>query len=326
MRRQKNAQSHIQQTTFNKRDKIYDRLIESCIILLIILTPLAYGAVLPQSIAIFEVTAALMFLLWILRMLSNSKLEFTSHPLTPFIFLFIFYISLQLFFTLVTRHSSLVTLSVSDVWSPGSIYPWATKTELLKVISYAMIFIVTLNTIKTRQQINRMLSIIIAVGFVMGVFFIMRYLGAEAPQGFVNPDHYSAYLGMIIPLAFGFLLVTSLTTERYTQIAMRVLLFFCVIVMSTALFFTMSRGGMFSFILALLFMALLVWRRKPIRGRGWIMSANVVCIILTIAWLGATPVVERILSIKAEIASKYIGGRLPIWEGTFNIIKDYPLF
>ncbi len=326
MIRQKNAQFHIQHTTFDKQATIYDRLIEFCIISLIIFTPLTYGAVLPWPIAVFEVISALMFLFWIFKMLSNGKLEFIRNPLTPFIFLFIFYISLQFFSTPLTPHSSLVTLSVSDVWSPGSVYPWATKTELLKVIAYVIIFIVTLNTIKTRQQINRMLSIIIAVGFVMGIFFIMRYLGAKAPQGFINRDHYSAYLGMIIPLALGFLFVISITTDRYSQTAKRALLFFCVIVMSTALFFTMSRGGMLSFISALLFMAFLVWRRKSIRGRGWILSAVGIFVILTIMWFGAAPVIERILSIKTEIASRYIGGRLSIWQGTADIIKDYPVF
>ncbi len=319
MRRQKNAQFHIQHTTFDKQATIYDRLIEFCIISLIIFTPLTYGAVLPGSFAAFEVISALMLLFWIFKMLSNDKFEFTRNPLTPFIFLFIFYIALQFFL-------SFVTLSGSDVWSPGSVYPWATKTELLKLVAYAIIFLVTLNTIKTRQQINRMLSIIIAVGFLMGIFFIIRYLGVEAPQGFINRNHYSAYLGMIIPLAFGFLFVTSIAADRYTQTAKRVLLFFCIIVMSCALFFTMSRGGMFSFILALLFMAGLTITKKPVRGKAWILSVVVIFIISTIAWLGSAPVVERILSIKTEIASQYIGGRLPIWQGTADIIKDYPLF
>jgi tetratricopeptide (TPR) repeat protein len=88
----------------------------------------------------------------------------------------------------------------------------------------------------------------------------------------------------------------------------------------------MSRGGMFSLIAALLFMAGLTLTRRSIKKKGWVLSAVVIFIVLTIAWLGATPVVERILSIKAEIASRYFGGRLPIWQGTLEIIKDYPIF
>jgi len=289
---------------------IHDKLIELCLIFLIIFTPLAYGAVHPWSIAVFEVTAALMFLFWVFKILKTGAFEFVRNPLTPFIFLFIFYIFLQLFF---------------------SIYFWVTKTELLKVISYALIFFVTLNTIKTRQQIIRILSVIMIMGFMTGIFYLMRYFGATAPRGFINPDHFSAYLGMIIPIALGFLFVPASRHSRKDEdpealSLPRFLLFFCVIVMSGALFMTMSRGGIFSFIAALLLMMGLALTRRSIRGKGWIISAVLIFIILAIAWLGATPVVERILSVKAEVTSRYFGGRLPIWQGTFDIIRNYPLF
>ncbi len=306
-------------TKYDMRYMIFDRLIESCLVFLIIFTTLAYGAVQPWSIAIFEITAALMLLFWILKVFVNGKFEFVHNPLTPFICLFILYIFLQLSLSRYATYDVLHTI-------PGSIYAYATKTEFLKVISYSVIFLVVLNTIKTRQQINRILSVVIAVGFLTSIFFIMRYFGANAPRSIINPDHYSAYLGMIIPLALGFLFVRHQTCDiRDTIFAKQILLLFCVIVMSTALFFTMSRGGMFSFIAALLFMAGLVLTRKSIKKKGWILSAVAIFIILTIIWLGATPVVERILSVKVEITSRYFGGRLPIWQGTLEIIKDSPI-
>jgi len=232
-------------------------------------------------------------------MLKTGTFEFVRNPLTLFIFLFIFYVFLQLFF---------------------SIYFWATKTELIKVISYALIFFVTLNIIKTRPQITRILAVIMIMGFVMGIFYLMRYFGVVTPRGFINPDHFSAYLGMIIPLALGFLLVSI------SQSQPRFLIFFCTIIMAGALFMTMSRGGMFCFGAALLFMVGLALTRRSIRGKGWIISLTLIFVILAIAWLGATPVIERILSIKAEVTSRYFGGRLPIWQGAVNIIRNYPLF
>ncbi len=291
---------------------IYNKLIELCLFFLIIFTPFAYGAVQPWSIAVFEVTAALMAFIWLLKMLKNGKFEFIRTPINGFIFLFIFYIFLQFFFSLYMTYDIRYTI-------PSSIYSWSTKTDLLKIISYSIIFLVTLNTIKTRQQITRILSVIVVMGFIMSIFYLMRYFGANAPRGIINSDHFSGYLGMIIPLALGLLFIPFLTAKRF-------LLFFAVITMSAALFFTMSRGGMFSFIAALLFMGALVLTRKSIKKKGWILSAVIILIVLTILWLGATPVVERILSVKAEVTSLYFGGRLPVWQGTFNIIKDYPIF
>jgi O-antigen ligase len=306
--------------------KIYDILIESLLVLLLAFTPLAYGAVHPWSIALFEIIAALMAMLWIFKMLPNGRLEFVRNPITPCIFLFIGYVFLQYF---LSQYPILNTQ-----YSIRSIYPWSTKTELLKIISYAMIFLVTLNTIKTKRQITRILSVIITVGFSMSIFYLIRYFGAPAPRGFINPDHFSAYLGMIIPLSLGFLLVPSLNFDSqhttyhgpWTMDHRQILLLFSILMTSAALFFTMSRGGMFSFIAALLFIALLVSTRRSIKKKSWIILAIAVFIILVIAWLGATPVVERILSFKAEIASRYYGGRLPIWQGTIGIIKDNFIF
>ncbi|MEA3305689.1 MAG: O-antigen ligase family protein, partial [Candidatus Omnitrophota bacterium] len=297
----------------NQRSSV-EKLIEFCLVFLIIFTPFAYGAVEPWGIAIFEITAAVMFLTWVLKILKNNIIEFIKTPITIFIFLFIFYVFLQLF----SRYSVLATR-----------YFHATRIELLKIIAYSMIFFVTLNTIKTKQQITRILSVIIATGFLMSVLYLIHYFGVNAPRGIINPDHFSAYLGMIIPLTLGLLFVKAKSYELRAKSqsgAQHFLLFFCVITMSTALFFTMSRGGMFSFIFALLIIAGLVLTRKSIKKKGWLISAVLIFIILTITWLGATPVVEKILSIKVEITSRYFGGRLPIWQGTAELIKDYPMF
>jgi O-antigen ligase/tetratricopeptide (TPR) repeat protein len=304
---------------------IYDTLIESLLVLLLVFTPLAFGAVHPWSIAIFEVVAALMALFWILKMLSRNKSEFIFSPLLALFFILINYSSLQFFFSLTTNYYLL----------PTTIYSWSTKTELLKLISYAIIFLVTLNTIRTKRQITRILWVIITVSFFMSIFYLMRYFGAPAPRGFINSDHFSAYLGMIIPLSLGFFFVPSLSSDtrpsaksprKGATSGIRPLLFFFALIMSAALFFTMSRGGMFSFIAALLFIALLVSTRRSMKNKGWLILTIAVFIILIVVWLGATPVVERILSFKAEIASRYFGGRLPIWQGTLSIIRDYPIF
>jgi O-antigen ligase/Tfp pilus assembly protein PilF len=307
-------------TEHRQYNSVYDTLIEICLIFLIIFTPLAYGAVEPWAIAVLQITAALMFLIWILKTLSNGKIEFISNPVI-FIFLpFVLYVIIQFLISLYTIHDSKHNIS-------GSIYPWATKTEILKVIAYSLIFLVTINTFKSKSQITRILSVIITTGFIMSILFMMRYFGVNIPWGIINPDHYSAYFGMIIPLAFVFLFIRHESQEaRSTTYAKVFLFFFCIVTISTALFFTMSRGGMFSFIAVLLFIAILSLGRKSVRRKGWILSAILTFIILTIVWIGATPVVERLLSIKAEIASMYIGGRLPIWEGTTGIIKDHLIF
>lgn len=299
------------------RPTIFDRLNEFLLVFLLIFTPLAYGGVQPGSIALVELTAALMMFFWVLKMLWRPNAGFMISPVLAPVVVLIVFASVQFFYS-------------------GSIYPWATKTEILKLIAYALIFFVALNTLKTRSQIQRVEILLITVGFFMSIFYLMRYFNVPAPHGFINPDHFSAYLGMIIPLSLGFFLVPSENTrlhpaqengrsDKKKDDLWPLLIFFSVI-MSAALFFTMSRGGMLSFIAALLFLAFLISKRRSLKKNAPVLLAIAGLIMLIIVWLGATPVVTRLLSIHVEIASLYFGGRVHIWRGMMGIIRDHPLF
>ncbi len=170
--------------------------IEASLIFIIIFTPLAYGAVEPWSIAVFEVTAGILAVFFILKTFKSGKFEYIKNPLNPFIIAFLAYVFLQFL---------LPAPSTRSIFTGSSIYKHATKTEFLKIISYSLVFFVTLNTIKTRRRITRILSVIIAVGFLVSVFHLMRYFGVEAPRSLINRNHFSAYLAMIIPLSLGLL-------------------------------------------------------------------------------------------------------------------------
>ncbi|MFH1799227.1 MAG: O-antigen ligase family protein [Candidatus Omnitrophota bacterium] len=306
-----------QHTLNDIRPTLFDRLNELLLVFLLIFTPLAYGGVQPLSVALVELTAALMALFWVLKMLFRPGAGFIVSPVLAPVLAVIAFASFQFF-------------------DSKSIYPWATKTEVLKLIAYVLIFLVTLNTVRTRAGVQRLEIIMITIGFFMSIFYLMRYFGAPAPRGFINPDHFSAYLDMIIPLSLGFFLVPSKDPRsRSAQESgsgvkkgkddLWPLLIFFAIIMSAALFFTMSRGGMLSFMATLLFISFLVFKRHSLRKKGWIFIVIAGFIVLMLAWLGLTPVMERLLSIHAEVTSLYFSGRLPIWQGTLDIIKDHPL-
>lgn len=310
----------LRESAISRTNDFCSRLIESGIYFLIFFTPVAYGAVQPWAVAVFEVTAAVTALLWIFKIFLKRRLKLILNPAIAAAFFFIPYVCMQFAFPLNN-----VDGNSSGRGAFGSVYPWATKTELLKVVAYAMIFLAVTCTVRTRRQIVRILSAVTAAGFITGLSFLMRYFRLEAPGSLVNPDHLSCYLGLIIPASLGLLFMPSQDLSISTIRAKRFLIFTCVIVMSASLFLTMSRGGMLSFISSFVFMAILARKRGLVAGRGWILSAAIF-IAATVAWLGATPVIERITSVKAEVASLYFGGRLPIWQGAVNIIKDYPLF
>lgn len=297
----------------NKKQIITAPLTETGLGFLIISMPFAYGAVRPVPLAVFEIVSVLLFFFRSIKVLTEKRLSITLSPILLLIPCFLIYGLLQLYAPRLRPFHS--------------IYPWATKTELFKMISYSMIFLVTLTTVKTRKQIVKILYFIIGMGFLMSLFYLARYFGLNMPRGFINPDHFAAYLGMIIPVTFGLIFVQYVAGEGQKLFhEKQTMLFFALITMITALFFTMSRGGMFSFIGATILMSALLFKRRSFKKMRMIIAILMACVLGTIIWLGATPVVERLASVKAEVTSMYIGGRLPIWKGTLGIIKEFPLF
>jgi tetratricopeptide (TPR) repeat protein len=104
------------------------------------------------------------------------------------------------------------------------------------------------------------------------------------------------------------------------------MVFFASVVMAAALFCTESRGGMFSFIVALIFMTILVFFKRSLRKKTWILGVTAAGIGLTLLWIGITPIIQRIATIQVEVTSRYFGGRLRIWQTALGIIRDYLVF
>ncbi|MHB9154856.1 MAG: O-antigen ligase family protein, partial [Endomicrobiales bacterium] len=285
---------------------------------LLLFSPMAYGSVLPGSMAVIEVTAGVMMLIWLSsgRERNGSKL-----PEVPG----------KLFFSLFVLYGSVQFLAGCGMFRLQGLpfataYPYATRTELMKIIAYILLFIVTLHTVKTKRQVLLIILTIVAVGFVSGVISLMRDFGKNAPRTLINPDHFAGYLGMILPLGLGLILAGKEAGLKHSRVEKHVLLLFCITIIAAALLFTMSRGGMFSIMGAFFTMGIFTVMRKALRKKSWIMLPMVIFIVLIVAWLGATPVIEKAMSIKAEVTSHYFNGRWPIWMGTKQLIKDNYVF
>ena len=75
---------------------IYNLAIEGCLLFLIVLTPLAFGAVYDWGMTLMECTALLMVLAWVLKLLHAGVLRAVRTPLNLPILLFLVLVGLQL--------------------------------------------------------------------------------------------------------------------------------------------------------------------------------------------------------------------------------------
>jgi tetratricopeptide (TPR) repeat protein/O-antigen ligase len=298
----------------NKSSNILDKLIELGIIFLIIFTPFAFGTTELWSVTIMEVVILVLLSLWFFKMFLERELSFAKTSFISFIFLFIAIVGFQLL-------------------PPLTVYFHATKLEFLKILSYIFAFFIIINNIKTRRQINRLISVIIGVGFILAVFAIIQKLSGTEKMfwvrevretaryffgPYVNKNHFAGYMGMVIPLAVGFFFA-----KRHTS---RLLILFVIAVMTSALLYSLSRAGAFSMFGSFVFFYLMSTIRKSSKGKLVFLLALLFLVTLIFVWIGVGPLTKEISSFKNIPGSVSYLSRISAWGSTINLIKDHRFF
>ncbi|MFW6129847.1 MAG: O-antigen ligase family protein [Atribacterota bacterium] len=322
--------------------KIFDVIITLLLTFLIIFTPLAYGTVEVWSVWIMQTAIALMTLFFILS-LSRQKQIISTYLYIPII-LFILLILIQIIPmpktilklispTAYNIYSSVISPIKQWAWNSLSLNSYATYIELLKVISYALLFFVIINTIKSGKDIEKIFYIIIITGFIISFFaIIQKYAGAQKiywlrsrTRGgglfgpFVNRDHFAGYISMVIPLGLSLLFILGKTEKK-------ILLGFTIVIMIIALIYSVSRGGVLSFLGSMIFFSFLLFKyRKKDKNKIYYLGAIILTAVIFLFWLKVAPEMDRLSKIAAS--ERYtLDPRIPVWKDSLGMIKDYPVF
>ena len=287
------------------------------LIFLLIFTPLSAGTVQPFPLMVMQLVLLLLFLVSFLKAVHQGRLNIVKTPLTLPLILFSLFILLQLF---------------SFTPSLSTVYFHATKTSLLKFLSLALLFFLLIHHLKSYKELNLFLMTILGMGVLLSFWVIIQRLGSirYASGPFVNENHLSGYLGMVIPLSLGLFLATFSkikdSSERNINLfnGPHLLLFFMILIMATGLFLSLSRGGMISFSVSLLFITILLLTRHRIRRKALFIPFLILFLFLGLLWLGINPVLREISTLsKPRLSST---ARLTVNKDTLNLIKDYPIF
>ena len=233
-----------------------------------------------------------------------------------------------------------------------TIYGHATKTELLKFFVYGAVFFLVINTIKTYAQIKRLALTIILTGTGVAFLGILQFLSksdkiygfwqSQCKIGsyggpFVNENHFAGYLGMVITLALGFLVSREVpgiirAAKNWKQrlslleswLAKNILLIFIIVLMSSALFLSVSRGGILSYVFSLGLFSLLLGLRKSQKGKRKIILLISGLIFVFLLWLGIGPVVKELATLAEP--KKAASERPQVWKDTLSLSRDFPFF
>lgn len=323
--------------------------------LLLFYAPLPLGSNRPWAWGLMECWIFLLLTVWLLvRWLHQPLLDPSKDPIIqpfrPAILLWLLAALYPLWQIIPWPGSLLALLSPTTIEvrqlvgiSPQagtiSLDPHLTLVEWLKGMAYLGIFWLTLVLPRTRKAIRQLIWVILASGMVQVGLHLVGLDGTSTQTigSFINRNHLAGFLELVLPVAIGLLRSTHQArgaiqnwqdTLHYGLnliSGLPGLLFGICIAMVITLFFTQSRGGNGSLLLALFLVAILPRINDPRqqKSRSWI---RIGVILLTVTFLVTNSVGL------GHLAGRYLDtniqreGRLAVLMTSTGLIKDYPLF
>jgi O-antigen ligase len=246
----------------------------------------------------------------------------------------------------VPRFADLRTMSLS-------LAPSRTFQDALALLACVLAGFLVVRVIVHRKQIVRMMSVIAASGVFQSFFglfqlprshpsllFYPKTHNLDSVTGtFVNRNHFSGYLELVIPLVLALLIsrvdllampgmkwrrrLEALTSRGMTA---NVVLTIGLVVMALGILKSRSRSGAVLLALTfLVFVELIVLTFGRIRvHRKWLLRCLAACLIL-IAVVALYSGIESMIG-RFSVDNLLQDGRPRYWSSVMRVIKDFPLF
>jgi tetratricopeptide (TPR) repeat protein len=329
-------------------------------IAILLFSPLAFGTVERWSYAVMEIASLVVVLLVFLRIFQKKTSYYETPGIVPLL-LFLAYILLQvvpvppqLIKILspstyeIYRESFLI--ANPSAWIPLSVNPKATLTEFFRFSAYAAFYITTVQLLTRKELFKRTVFIIVICASFISFFGIIQHLISnnkiywfrELTQGgvpfgpYVNRNHYAGFMEMLFPLAIGLFLFhkphvsyTSLREKiaelfNLEKTNIYLLLGFSAILIGTSVFLSLSRSGIISLSISMIFFGFMLIGQDIHRKRGMIIIIVCTLIALSVGWFGWGPIIERfkeLYPVEGDISEF----RPIIWNDSRQLLRDFLL-
>lgn len=321
---------------------------------------LAFGGVQPIAYTLAEVGV---FLLLGLLLVKQSRRGKILLPLPVWPLLFVLVVVMQLVplpASLVEVLSpargllaggTVVGLNDSK-WMTLASNSHGTTLALLKFVAYLGAFTLAAYLFDSARRKSLLIAALVFLGCFEAVYGIVQYLTGwqkiftfekisnldEATGTYINRNHFAGLLELTLPFAAALAFYayqiwaeergrrSGRTAQRGpTALGFRALFYlFLAVVMAVALIFSRSRMGILAMLFGLIFIGLLAQVR--LRQTFWMVAvASFLIVVGTYGlWIGLDPVLARFERM-GDPAYLEMEGRLSIWRGTVELIRDYPI-
>jgi len=247
--------------------------------------------------------------------------------------------------------TTVVATVVADFPAPflalGTVAPRHTAAAALTFAGYAAMYLLVVQTVRTRRQLAHVVRLLVVAGGLVAFLGLVDYLTGESAlirlRGhafparvsgtFVNPDHFAAWLAMLVALGLGWMvargrqgprapsLAARLSVrELREQAARRALPLVAIVVMAIALVFTLSRGGLVNVATVLLALLLLLRAVRRVQRSLAVTGALLIGVLAFGGWIGFGPVLARL-----SIAPEGIAYRLAQYVASLPLLREFPV-
>jgi len=318
-------QEELTLSKFNQ--SIWTNAIEAVIIAMIVLIPTIFY---PRVINIFNPIKTLTFsllvivglMLWGFDVLKKEEFKIISNPLN------------------IPVLSFIIICVLSLIWSNS---PFISLKELPLFLAGPLLYFIVVNNIHNKKQISRIISAILIMGGLFGIYGILQYNGIDfsfwignVERGkvfglFGNAGYFAEYLILPLPIAISLFLVSKNKT-------IKILLLIGILTMASTIVLTFTRTPYLSLVISFIFMLLIfaISRGKRLFKENKKIFIVILTAIVLIVSLFVIPTSLNkkgtVLSrIKERVSVSQLGSdfatsrRVAIWKYTILMIKDYPL-
>ncbi len=349
-----------------------DKIVFSGIIFVLVFAQLAFGGVHVWAYTVFEITVLLLFFLYIcnhvlsrhrarkgLRGKVGITLQWVVSPLNIFFALIISLIVIQLIplppfiVKFVSPHTFEIKKNVyelssvpgdsANAWMNLSLYNFATCNELIKLLTYAALYFMIINTVRDRKRIKILIYVLVIMGLFQVLYGVAQTYSSSqkiwwwtndygrgwVTGTYINRNHLAGFLEMVIPLCMGFMIANLKRRKRIQgfrdwvssgeERSKIILLFSMGLPLGLGLLLTGSRGGIISFGICMFFMALLFLFKSGYRKYGII----AICLCLLILGYGLHVGVEKTVKRFEHLGNLY--DRLEVAKSVIPMILDFPI-
>src|SRR5687767_8081236 len=312
---------------------LWSRFIILLLCLAVVTTTLAFGTVHSWALAVFQLSAALVFVLWMMDAWRTGVLRVSRSALQlPLLGLFaVGLVQLLPFGAAEAGTEAARTLSFD---------PQATRTTLVQLAGLLVYFAAALAFIDSPKRLKLVARLVIIFGFLLAVYGLMQHFvnprtifwvrepkQAEPFGPYVNRHHFAGYMELALAMPLGLLFAGAVARERM------VLYGFASAIMAIALVMTNSRGGLVSMVCEILFLAAVstlargrkregeagdgASRLRSAAARVGLGFALVLSVFVGVLWFGGEDALSRVAG--TVYSDDPTTGRAHFWRGTVQI-------